>query len=58
MFASVLAINAASLVLSFPVFAETLLLYARELLALLPGTSAILDSRFLDPKMPLLACAW
>jgi len=60
-FAAVLAVNAMSLVLSFPVFVQTLLLYLNEFLAAhVLGNLPARDqwSAFLDPERPWLGAAW
>lgn len=58
----VLATNALSLILSFPVFAETLLLYTRELLqTMLPPPvfeRHIEPAPWLNPAKPFCGCSW
>ena len=64
LFAAVLGTNAVSLLLSFPVFAEELLLYARELLQDLLSVQSFEVfkkhqlSRFCSPTHPYLGSAW
>lgn len=61
LFATVLGVNAVSLVLSFPVFVEALLLYLRELFeAVLPQKIAhtFNGSQWMNPSKPMLASVW